>query len=55
MTQTRVPPVLVTGATGRIGRAVVGLLTDAGAPVRRRAIDIYARWERVSRGERSRR
>jgi uncharacterized protein YbjT (DUF2867 family) len=34
MTQTRVPPVLVTGATGRVGRAVVGLLTDAGVPVR---------------------
>ncbi|WP_229402519.1 NmrA family NAD(P)-binding protein [Micromonospora okii] len=28
------PPVLVTGATGRIGRAVVDLLTDAGVPVR---------------------
>jgi uncharacterized protein YbjT (DUF2867 family) len=26
--------VLVTGATGRIGRAVAGLLTDAGVPVR---------------------
>jgi uncharacterized protein YbjT (DUF2867 family) len=26
--------VLVTGATGRVGRAVVGLLTDAGVPVR---------------------
>jgi len=34
MTQTPVPPVLVTGAAGRIGRAVVGLLTDAGVPVR---------------------
>ena len=34
MTQTRVPPVLVTGATGRVGRAVVGLLIDAGVPVR---------------------
>jgi uncharacterized protein YbjT (DUF2867 family) len=34
MTQTPVPPVLVTGATGRIGRAVVGLLIDAGVPVR---------------------
>jgi uncharacterized protein YbjT (DUF2867 family) len=34
MTQTRVPPVLVTGATGRIGRAVAGLLMDAGVPVR---------------------
>jgi uncharacterized protein YbjT (DUF2867 family) len=31
---TRVPPVLVTGATGRVGRAVVELLTDAGVPVR---------------------
>ena len=29
-----VPPVLVTGATGRIGRAVVELLVDEGVPVR---------------------
>jgi uncharacterized protein YbjT (DUF2867 family) len=28
------PPVLVTGATGRVGRAVVDLLVDAGVPVR---------------------
>jgi uncharacterized protein YbjT (DUF2867 family) len=28
------PPVLVIGATGRIGRVVVGLLIDAGVPVR---------------------
>jgi uncharacterized protein YbjT (DUF2867 family) len=28
------PPVLVTGATGRVGRAVVDLLLDAGVPVR---------------------
>ncbi len=28
------PPVLVTGATGRVGRVVVDLLTDAGVPVR---------------------
>ena len=34
MTLTRVPPVLVTGATGRVGRAVVDLLIDAGMPVR---------------------
>jgi uncharacterized protein YbjT (DUF2867 family) len=34
MTRTRVPPVLVTGATGRIGRVVVDLLIDAGLPVR---------------------
>ena len=34
MTQTRVPPVLVTGATGRVGRVVVDLLVDAGVPVR---------------------
>ncbi|WFE66078.1 NAD(P)H-binding protein [Micromonospora sp. WMMD714] len=34
MTATGGPPVLVTGATGRIGRAVVDLLTDAGVPVR---------------------
>jgi uncharacterized protein YbjT (DUF2867 family) len=31
---TRVPPVLVTGATGRIGRIVIDLLVDAGVPVR---------------------
>ena len=34
MTATPVPPVLVTGATGRVGRAVVDLLIDAGVPVR---------------------
>jgi uncharacterized protein YbjT (DUF2867 family) len=34
MTGTRVSPVLVTGATGRIGRAVIDLLIDAGVPVR---------------------
>src|SRR3954466_2905425 len=34
MTRTRVPPVLVTGATGRVGRGVVDLLLDAGVPVR---------------------
>ena len=34
MTRTRVPPVLVTGATGRIGRVVIDLLVDAGVPVR---------------------
>src|SRR3954451_23748531 len=34
MTRTRVPPVLVTGATGRVGRVVVDLLLDAGVPVR---------------------
>jgi uncharacterized protein YbjT (DUF2867 family) len=34
MTQTRVSPVLVTGATGRVGRAVIGQLVDAGVPVR---------------------
>ncbi|WP_328346576.1 NAD(P)H-binding protein [Micromonospora sp. NBC_00421] len=28
------PPILVTGATGRVGRAVTDLLTDAGVPVR---------------------
>ncbi|MFY1683447.1 NmrA family NAD(P)-binding protein [Micromonospora sp. WMMD730] len=28
------PPVLVTGATGRVGRCVIDLLTDAGVPVR---------------------
>ena len=34
MTRTPVPPVLVTGATGRVGRAVIDLLIDAGVPVR---------------------
>jgi len=34
MTRTRVPPVLVIGATGRIGRGVVDRLVDAGVPVR---------------------
>jgi len=34
MTRTQVPPVLVTGATGRVGRAVVDLLIAAGVPVR---------------------
>lgn len=31
---TRVPPVLVTGATSRIGRIVIDQLIDAGVPVR---------------------
>jgi uncharacterized protein YbjT (DUF2867 family) len=34
MSRTRVPPVLVTGATGRVGRVVIDLLIDAGVPVR---------------------
>ncbi len=34
MTPTPMPPVLVTGATGRVGRSVVDLLLDAGVPVR---------------------
>ena len=34
MTRTRVAPVLVTGATGRVGRVVIDLLIDAGVPVR---------------------
>src|ERR1700716_2301515 len=34
MKRTRVDPVLVTGATGRVGRVVVDLLLDAGVPVR---------------------
>ena len=34
MTATGAPPVLVTGATGRVGRAVVDLLVDEGVPVR---------------------
>jgi uncharacterized protein YbjT (DUF2867 family) len=34
MTAMHVAPVLVTGATGRVGSAVVDLLVDAGVPVR---------------------
>ena len=34
MTPPQRPPVLVTGATGRVGRVVVDLLADAGVPVR---------------------
>jgi uncharacterized protein YbjT (DUF2867 family) len=34
MTRTHLPPVLVTGGTGRVGSAVAGLLADAGVPVR---------------------
>ncbi len=34
MTSMGRPPVLVTGATGRVGHAVVDLLIDAGVPVR---------------------
>ena len=34
VTSARVPPVFVTGATGRIGRAVVAQLLDASVPVR---------------------
>jgi uncharacterized protein YbjT (DUF2867 family) len=34
MTRTRVPPVLVTGATSRVGRIVIDRLIDAGVPVR---------------------
>lgn len=34
VTQTGVAPVLVTGATGRVGRMVIDLLIDAGVPVR---------------------
>lgn len=34
MTSTGRPPVLVTGATGRVGRAVVDLLVEAAVPVR---------------------
>jgi len=34
VTGARTPPVLVTGATGRVGRAVVAQLLDAGVPVR---------------------
>ncbi|MFE2009143.1 NAD(P)H-binding protein [Streptomyces sp. NPDC059491] len=34
MHRTDTPPVLVTGATGRVGRVVIDLLLDAGVPVR---------------------
>jgi uncharacterized protein YbjT (DUF2867 family) len=34
MIRTRVPPVLVTGATGRVGRLVIDQLVGAGVPVR---------------------
>jgi uncharacterized protein YbjT (DUF2867 family) len=34
MTLARAPLVLVTGATGRVGRSVVDLLVEAGVPVR---------------------
>ncbi|MFC8535776.1 NAD(P)H-binding protein [Streptomyces sp. NPDC057249] len=34
MHQTDIPPVLVTGATGRIGRIVIDQLLDTGVPVR---------------------
>ena len=34
MTRTGAPPVLVTGATGRVGRGVVDLLVEEGVPVR---------------------
>src|SRR5262245_40094331 len=34
VTGTQVPSVLVTGATGRVGRVVVDLLVEAGVPVR---------------------
>ncbi|MEU9337083.1 NAD(P)H-binding protein [Streptomyces sp. NPDC048290] len=34
MNQMDTPPILVTGATGRIGRVVIDQLLDAGAPVR---------------------
>lgn len=34
MNQTDIPPVLVTGATGRVGRVVINELLDAGVPVR---------------------
>lgn len=34
MTESQRRPVLVTGATGRVGRAVVDVLVDAGVPVR---------------------
>ncbi|MFJ6867542.1 SDR family oxidoreductase [Streptomyces termitum] len=34
MNPTDIPPVLVTGATGRVGRVVIDRLLDAGVPVR---------------------
>jgi len=53
MTRARVPPVLVTGATGRVGRAVVLQLLSAGVPVRARtrrpaAADLPANVEAVA-------
>ena len=57
MTRTRVPPVLVTGATGRVGRVVVDLLVDAGVPVRalthrseRQRPSMTATWQPSRRG-----
>jgi nucleoside-diphosphate-sugar epimerase len=50
MTRTHVPPVLVTGGTGRVGSAVVDLLVDAGGPVRvltRRSRPAFITSERV--------
>ncbi|HLW18503.1 MAG TPA: NAD(P)H-binding protein, partial [Actinomycetota bacterium] len=34
MSRKPAPPVLVTGATGRVGRVVIDELLDAGVPVR---------------------
>ena len=34
VSRSQVPPVLVTGVTGRVGRAVIDQLVDAGVPVR---------------------
>jgi uncharacterized protein YbjT (DUF2867 family) len=34
MTRTRVAPVLITGATGRVGHVVIDLLLAVGVPVR---------------------
>ena len=34
MSRTPAAPVLVTGATGRVGRQVIEILMDAGVPVR---------------------
>jgi uncharacterized protein YbjT (DUF2867 family) len=34
VTSADAPPVLVTGATGRVGRAVIDMLSEAGVPVR---------------------
>jgi uncharacterized protein YbjT (DUF2867 family) len=53
MTGTGMAPVLVTGATGRIARAVVDLLVDAGVPVRALYEDGHAGGDYVLTGPES--